>query len=181
MLGQNANVAINPATASFPPVHPFPQPTNYLPQFSQMSSNWESQPSPSALERYLLPTGPIAQLYQIANFGSLNGSDKRRKRKPKQKAEETAQNEELNSEEDPTQKWLKAGGRRKRTPYNSRQLMELEAEFCLHPYLTADRRVQLSNITRLSERQVKIWFQNRRMKWKREKKGKSIESKIYEE
>ena len=99
MLGQNANVAINPATASFPPVHPFPQPTNYLPQFSQMrfliyelimhlssgapfaitfftltffSSNWESQPSPSALERYLLPTGPIAQLYQIANFGSLN-------------------------------------------------------------------------------------------------------------
>ena len=49
--------------------------------------------------------------------------------------------------------------------------MELEAEFCLHPYLNADRRVQLAKTTSLSERQVKIWFQNRRMKWKREKKG----------
>lgn len=56
-------------------------------------------------------------------------------------------------------------------PYTSRQLMELEAEFCLHPYLNADRRVQLAKTTSLTERQVKIWFQNRRMKWKREKKG----------
>ena len=36
------------------------------------SANWENQQSSSALERYLLPTGPIAQLYQIANFGNLN-------------------------------------------------------------------------------------------------------------
>ena len=56
-------------------------------------------------------------------------------------------------------------------PYSSRQLMELEAEFCLHPYLNADRRIQLAKTTSLTERQVKIWFQNRRMKWKREKKG----------
>ncbi|CBY31997.1 unnamed protein product [Oikopleura dioica] len=173
-------MAINPPVAPFAPMAGFPQATNYLPQFSQMSANWENQQCSSALERYLLPTGPIAQLYQIANFGNLNRTEKRRKRKQKQKPAESS-NDEQNSDEDPTQKWLKAGGRRKRTPYNSRQLMELEAEFCLHPYLTADRRVQLSSVTRLSERQVKIWFQNRRMKWKREKKGKSIESKIYED
>ena len=39
-------------------------------------------------------------------------------------------------------------------PYSSRQLMELEAEFCLHPYLNADRRIQLAKTTSLSERQV---------------------------
>ena len=66
-------------------------------------------------------------------------------------------------------------------PYSSRQLMELEAEFCLHPYLNSERRVQLAKTTRLTERQVKIWFQNRRMKWKREKKGQNLESKTYEE
>ena len=36
--------------------------------------------------------------------------------------------------------------------------MELEAEFCLHPYLNADRRIQLAKTTSLTERQVKIWF-----------------------
>ena len=60
--------------------------------------------------------------------------------------------------------------------------MELEAEFCLHPYLNADRRVQLAKTTSLTERQVKIWFQNRRMKWKREKKGTTdLDDKLADE
>ena len=56
--------------------------------------------------------------------------------------------------------------------------MELEAEFCLHPYLNSERRIQLAKATRLSERQVKIWFQNRRMKWKRERRGDDLSDDI---
>ncbi|KAG9508765.1 GS homeobox 1, partial [Fragariocoptes setiger] len=62
---------------------------------------------------------------------------------------------------------------RLRTAYSSMQILHLEQAFATNMYLSRIRRIQIAQELGLSEKQVKIWFQNRRVKHKKEALGSS--------
>uniref|UniRef100_A0A669AXZ4 Posterior neuron-specific homeobox n=1 Tax=Oreochromis niloticus TaxID=8128 RepID=A0A669AXZ4_ORENI len=59
--------------------------------------------------------------------------------------------------------------RRVRTAFTLEQLQVLEQSFQKCHYLSVLERFTIASAMRLSETQVKIWFQNRRTKWKKER------------
>ncbi|XP_026483183.2 hematopoietically-expressed homeobox protein hhex-like [Vanessa tameamea] len=65
--------------------------------------------------------------------------------------------------------WWGVGGRRKggQVRFSSAQTGALERRFSASKYLSPDERRALAASLRLSDRQVKTWFQNRRAKWRR--------------
>lgn len=64
---------------------------------------------------------------------------------------------------------MKAKSRRIRTAFSLEQLQLLEHSFQRCHYLSVLERHNIASALCLSETQVKIWFQNRRTKWKKER------------
>ncbi|XP_051789778.1 homeobox protein notochord-like [Erpetoichthys calabaricus] len=62
---------------------------------------------------------------------------------------------------------VRSACRRFRTIFTEEQLRRLEAVFSTQRYLTGADKVILASALRLSETQVKVWFQNRRTRWKK--------------
>nr|ACI26669.1 NK-like homeobox protein 1b [Capitella teleta] len=75
---------------------------------------------------------------------------------------------------------LQDGGRgkprRARTAFTYEQLVALENKFKQTRYLSVCERLNLALSLNLTETQVKIWFQNRRTKWKKQNPGQDINS-----
>lgn len=65
--------------------------------------------------------------------------------------------------------------RKPRVLFSQAQVYELERRFKQQRYLSAPEREQLASLLKLSSTQVKIWFQNRRYKCKRQRQDKSLE------
>ena len=69
-----------------------------------------------------------------------------------------------------------AKARRARTAFTYEQLVALENKFKQTRYLSVCERLNLALSLNLTETQVKIWFQNRRTKWKKQNPGLDINS-----
>ncbi|CAG9818093.1 unnamed protein product [Phaedon cochleariae] len=73
----------------------------------------------------------------------------------------------LSSTDFPIPKSPQGENKHRRTVFTSTQLLKLEQQYMEGAYLTKLMKINLASTLKLTERQVKIWFQNRRMKDKK--------------
>ena len=64
--------------------------------------------------------------------------------------------------------WSIEKPKRMRTIFTVEQLERLEREFTRQQYMVGGQRFYLSKELGLTETQVKVWFQNRRIKWRKQ-------------
>ncbi|XP_073323395.1 homeobox protein Nkx-3.1 [Pagrus major] len=69
--------------------------------------------------------------------------------------------------------------KRSRAAFTHLQVLELEKKFNHQKYLSAPERAHLASTLRLTETQVKIWFQNRRYKTKRKQQASEFCKDVY--
>ena len=71
-----------------------------------------------------------------------------------------------------------SGLRKPRSVYTSEQINHLETFFRMNEYIDGERKRKLAQLTTIPEHQIKVWFQNRRQKKKRE--AEAVEQQMFQ-
>ena len=147
---QHHQTPSSPASPASPSSSPIKQePVEQLPMDLSHTTNTPNLPSKNILQN--IPAWVFATRYSDRPSGG------RTKRQGKRKAETDSSSAE----------------KKPRTAFNTEQLERLQKEFLANQYLTEERRRNLCSELGLNENQLKIWFQNKRAKVKKncEQKG----------
>lgn len=156
-------------TTTAEPAHISPQ-TRSVNHFIEMPVIWKADDYSSIIK------------YELLNSLSTESEKCTEKDKIDHESPNYQESEECKSTTAPKSKRKRSGSerskegkpRRARTAFTYEQLVALENKFKSTRYLSVCERLNLALSLSLTETQVKIWFQNRRTKWKKQNPGVDV-------